>query len=211
MRLVVVGPTGRTGARIVRQGLAAGHEVVAVARRPDAVPITDARLRVVHGDVTNPATLRGISGADAVLSAVGSGTSRQPTTVYSAGTAAVLAAMREAGIRLFVGVTAAPLAARSRTDPLSAYLVHPVLRRAFGGAYDDMRRMENLLAESVHDWIVFRPPRLTDGAETGRYRIAVDEPLRRAWRLSRADLAAAMLTAAGDRTFSGGRTVAIAE
>jgi hypothetical protein len=50
---------------------------------------------------------------------------------------------------------------------------------------------------------VFRPPRLTNGASTGRYRTAVDGPLPRAWSVSRADLAAAMLAAAQDSALVG--------
>lgn len=211
MRLVVIGPTGRTGEQIVRQGLAGGHEIIAVARRPDALPVSGARLRVLSGDVTDPATLRGFRDADAVLSALGSRTYRRPTTVYSAGTEAVLAAMRDVGVRRFVGITAAPLAERRGSGLLSGYVVHPVLHQFFGGEYDDMRRMEEVLADSDRDWTVFRPPRLTDRTATGRYRISVDRPLRRAWSLARADLAAAMLAAVENGAHGGGRTVAIAD
>ncbi|HEV8045290.1 MAG TPA: NAD(P)H-binding protein [Rubrobacter sp.] len=185
--------------RDVREALAAGHEVTAVARRPDAVAPTDPRLRVVPGDVLDPASLRdGVVGADAVLSALGSRRMNRPTTVYSAGTAEVLAAMRDADVRRFVGVTAAPVGPDDHKSALDRYLVHPLLHRFFGGGYDDMRRMEDLLAASDRDWTVFRPPRLTNGASTGRYRTAVDGPLPRVWSVSRADLAAAMLAAAQD-------------
>ena len=210
MKLSVFGPTGATGAQIVRQVLASGHEVMAVARRPEAVPLADPRLRVVYGDVLNPASLHdGIVGADAVLSALGSRRMSRPTKVYSAGTAAVLAAMRDAGVRRFVGVTAVPVGPEDQKSVLERYLVHPLLHRFFGGGYDDMRRMEELLSESDLDWTVFRPPRLTDGPPTGCYRTAIDGPLPRAWRISRADLAAAMLAAANDPALIG-HTVTIA-
>ena len=63
--------------------------------------------------------------------------------------------------------------------------------------------MEDLLAASDRDWTVFRPPRLTNGAPTERHRTAVDAPLPRAWSVSRADLAAAMLAAAQDPALVG--------
>lgn len=196
MKLTVLGPTGSTGEQIVRQALAAGHEVIAVARRPDAIAPTDPRLRVVLGDVLDPASLHdAVVGADAVLSALGSRQANRPTEVYSAGTASVLAAMRDAGVRRFVGVTAVPVGPDDQKSALDRYLVHPLLHRFFGGGYDDMRRMEDLLANSDLDWTIFRPPRLTNGASTGRYRIAIDVPLPRARSVSRADLAAAMLAA----------------
>src|SRR5215210_8282534 len=136
MKLTVFGPTGSTGEQIVRQALAAGHEVTAVARRPDAVAPTDPRLRVVPGDVLDPASLRdGVVGADAVLSALGSRQMKRPTTVYSAGMAAVLAAMRDADVRRFVGVTAVPVGPDDQKSALDRYLVHPLLQRFFGGGY----------------------------------------------------------------------------
>jgi putative NADH-flavin reductase len=203
MKLTVFGPTGATGEQIVRQALASGHQVTAMARRPEAVAPTGPRLRVVYGDVLDPASLsEGIVGADAVLSALGSRQANRPTTVYSAGTAAVLDAMRETGVRRFLGVSAVPAGPVDQKSTLERYLVHPVLHLFFGGGYDDMRRMEDLLAASDRDWTVFRPPYLTNGASTGRYRIAVDSPLSRARSVSRADLAAAMLATVKDPALS---------
>jgi putative NADH-flavin reductase len=203
MKLTVFGATGATGEQLVQQGLAGGHEVTAVVRRPEAVRLAGLRLRVITGDVLQPASvLPGIAGASAVLSALGS-VMRRPTKVYSAGTAAVLDAMGEVGVRRFVGITAAPVGPRAQQGPLDRYLVHPMLWWAFGTAYEDMRRMEALLAASDRDWSVFRPPRLTGAAATGRYRLAVDAPLPRAWTISRADLAAAMLAAVQDPTMVG--------
>ena len=210
MKLTVFGATGATGEQIVRAGLAAGHEVTAVVRRPDAMRVADPELRVVAGDVLQTESLPpGVAGAGAVLSALGARAMRRPTTVYSAGTAAVLGAMREAGVRRFVGITAAPVGPRAQQSPLDRYLVHPLLWWAFGPVYEDMRRMETLVAASDRDWTVFRPPRLTHAAATGRYRLAVDAPLPRAWTISRADLAAAMVAAVRDST-TVGHTVSIA-
>ena len=71
MKLTVFGPTGSTGEQIVRQALASGHEVTAVARRPEAVSLTDPQLRVVYGDVLDPVALH-----DGIVGAVGSGRCR---------------------------------------------------------------------------------------------------------------------------------------
>lgn len=56
-----------------------------------------------------------------------------------------------------------------------------------------MARMEHVLRDSDMAWTVVRPPRLTNGPATVRYRTAVNRHLRRGVRISRADLAAAML------------------
>ena len=106
--------------------------------------------------------------------------------------------MDKEGVRRFVGISAGPVAPDSAKPFMDRHVIHPLLYRLFGGSYDDMRAMERLLAGSRLDWTVFRPPRLTSGPKTGRYRTAIDGPLPRARSVSRADLAGAMLAAVGD-------------
>ncbi|MGH3693945.1 MAG: NAD(P)-dependent oxidoreductase [Pseudonocardiaceae bacterium] len=204
MKLTVFGVTGGTGAEVVRQALDAGHQVHGVARRPEAVlgPAGTQldRLTVSAGDVLDPASLDGVfTGADAVLSALG-GRPGEFSAVYSRGTAAIVDAMRAAGVRRFVGIGAAPAVPRGEKTVLERLVIHPMLERAYGELYNDMRSMERLLAASELEWTLFHPPGLLDREGTGRHRIAVGHPIRRAWFLSRADLAAAMLTAVVDHT-----------
>lgn len=210
MKLTVFGATGGTGEQVVRQALAAGHRVTAVARRPEAVTITHPQLTVIGGDVLDPAwSADELDGAGAVVSALGSRAMGMPTRVYSDGTAAVIAAMSRHGVARLVAVSAAPVGPDAHQSVLERWVVYPLLRRFFGAGYDDMGRMERLLADSQVDWTVFRPPRLTNGPKTGRYRTAVDARLPHAWSLSRADLADAMLGAIDNTTLSR-RAVAVA-
>ena len=53
--------------------------------------------------------------------------------------------------------------------------------------------MEDVLRDSGLDWIVVRPPRLTDKPLTGTYRTASGRNLRRGIFISRADVAHLML------------------
>ena len=200
MRLTILGSTGATGRELVRQGLNAGHEVVALARRPEDVDQSHPRLRVVGGDVAEPESISdAIRGADAVVSALGSHSGRGATDVYSAGAAAVISAMKSSGgARRLLAVSAAPVAPAGDKGAFDRLLLHRVIAQFFGGLYDDMQRMEDLIRSSDTDWTIFRPPRLTDRPMTGRYRIAVDVRLQRAFSIGRADLAAAMLDAIDD-------------
>lgn len=202
MRVTVFGATGATGVLLVQAALAAGHDVTGVARRP--VGVNHPRLRAVLGDVLHSGSLTdAVAGADVVCSALGSRTMRRPTTVYSAGAAAMVAAMTETGVRRIVVLSAIPAEPAELKRPLERTVVHPLLHVFFGGGYDDMARMEALLARSDRCWTVLRPPRLTNGPATGRYRSAVDARLPRAGSLSRADLAAAMLAAVDDPALVG--------
>ncbi|WP_018722277.1 NAD(P)-dependent oxidoreductase [Salinispora fenicalii] len=203
MRLTVFGATGGTGRLLVAQALAAGHEVTAVVRRNMPGP-PDPRLRVVRADVCAPEELRlALASADAALSALGASDARRPTRLYSAAALAIVVAMREASVRRLVAVTALPVAPPAEQDITHRHLVNPVLHRFFGGAYHDMRRLEEILARSDRDWTVLRPPYLSNGPGTGVWRWAVDAPLPRAWTLPRADLAAAMLAATTDSRLVG--------
>jgi putative NADH-flavin reductase len=61
--------------------------------------------------------------------------------------------------------------------------------------YADLARMEDVLRAGHLDWTIFRPPLLTNGPLTGRYRTALGQNLQRGVRMSRADVAHAMLAA----------------
>lgn len=71
MKVVVAGGTGLVGRAITGALLDAGHDVTVAARsNPSNDPI-DTRAHWVHGDVTNPESLRSaLAGADAVVDAV---------------------------------------------------------------------------------------------------------------------------------------------
>lgn len=197
MKMTIFGSTGGTGRELVRQALDAGHEVTAVARDPAALITTDPRLAVRHGDVLYPDSLpAAINGADVVLSALGTASGSAPTTVYSSGVRNILEAMRAAQVTRFVGISAAPVIARSERAGFER-VAFPILYRFFGGTYEDLRRMEDVLRSSEADWTVLRPPMLTDKAATGSYRTAPDGNVKGGRKLTRADLAAAMLNLAG--------------
>lgn len=195
MKLTVFGATGGTGSAVVRQALAAGHEVTAAARRPEAVTEPrQERLSLARVDVLDPASLgAAVEGRDAVISALGIGMRRHATTVYSAGTGAVADAMRAAGVKRLLVVSTTGLQ-ESRDLPFAQRLVvKGLLQRILRAPYADMAAMEELVRGCELEWTVVRAGRLTDGAAVGGYRVAVDRPLRGAWTLSRADLARCLL------------------
>ena len=193
MKLVVLGASGGTGRLVVEQALEYGHEVTAIARNPEAVDIRHERLEVIQGDVLLPSSIKKpMVGKDAVLSALGV-SNRNPTTVYSEGTAHVVEAMQEAGISRLVCLSSAGLEIPSDTPLLQRLVIRLVIQRLYKFAYEDMARMEQKIRGSGIDWTVIRPPRLTSGSRTGIYRTAINEPLPRAQGISRADLADYML------------------
>ncbi|WP_335934547.1 NAD(P)-dependent oxidoreductase [Streptomyces sp. PTD5-9] len=195
MRITVFGATGGVGRELVRQSAAAGHEVTAVVRDPArlTVRLPGVSVRAV-ARLDDPEPLRElVAGRDAVLSGLGA-RGRRPDGVTERLTRSVLRAMEAAGTRRLVVVSAAPLGPRPADEPLVDRLVHRVVSAVLGEVYADLRRMEAALAESALDWTSVRPPKLTHGPLTGRYRTVIGGTPPRGRTLSRADTAHAMLS-----------------
>jgi putative NADH-flavin reductase len=197
MRIAVLGANGRTGRLLVDQALAAGHEVTAVVRAASGLPIANSRLDVVAADAMDPVSLRPVIGdAQAVVSAL-SGPARARSTVWSDSTRSILAAMTETGVRRYVAITGSMLDGTS-DGPLLRYIGKPIARQAMRGSVADMRLAEEQVVASELDWTIVRAPRLTDAPPSRRYRTALDLNVRRGLSLSRADLAACVLTVLSD-------------
>ncbi len=206
MKLTIFAASGGIGRQALEQAVAAGHDVTAVVRNPDRLPST--RARVVTADLASadPAALQSaVDGADAVLSGLGPRSKAEAGVAWQ-GTGAIIAAMRAAGVRRIVVVSAAPIGTVSsparphppKHDPGDGFFVrhvaYPILKSALREHYADLARMEDVLRDSELDWTIVRPPRLTDKPATGRYRTAYGQNLRRGLFASRADVAHCMLS-----------------
>ncbi|MFD8387966.1 NAD(P)-dependent oxidoreductase [Streptomyces sp. NPDC059680] len=195
MRLVVFGANGPTGRQVTEQATAAGHTVTAVTRHPDDFPLDHPRLRVAEADVLDGAAVdRVVPGHDAVISALGVPYGRAPVTVYSAGLTHITRAMTRHGVRRLVCVTSTVLfdVPAPGEGVFFRKVLEPFFVRVVGRTvYDDMRRMEEIVRASGHDWTVLRPAGLFDTTEVSDYRLV---PRRLPGRFtSRADLAHALV------------------
>ena len=140
--LAITGATGFVGSALLDAALAEGHQVRALARREQA---PRAGVEWVRGDLGDTGALAAlVAGADAVVHVAGLTNTPDPAQFEIAnvtGTAHVIAAMAEAGVRRLVLVSS--LAARE--PKLSAY-----------GA--SKARAETLVEASGLDWTIVRPP-----------------------------------------------------
>jgi putative NADH-flavin reductase len=203
MRMVIFGANGQTGRLLTEQALAAGHDVVAVTRRPAEFPITHDRLAVVEADVHDaPAVDRGVDGADVVLSALGVPFVRKQVTVYSEGIGNIIAAMSSHGVKRLVVVSS------SATEPhhhanggfLLNRVLQPLVTATIGKTtYADMRRMEDLVRGSDLEWTIMRPSGLFDAPGATAYELHEDQAP--GIFTSRTGLAASMLDQATDTRF----------
>lgn len=199
MNLTIFGATGATGTRLVEQALAAGHEVAAVVRDPSrlAVPAQQ-RLHVRTADVMDPAAIvPAVAHADAVLSALGP-PRNVPTTISQDSVRGIIQAMRKTGVRRLLTVSGS-IVTDVGEGVFLRYLVKPFARRTFlRHVSADMRRAENEIHRSDLDWTIIRAPSLTSRPAAGTFRTAIDRNLPHGFTISRADLAAYLLTVIDD-------------
>ncbi|KRC81869.1 NAD(P)-dependent oxidoreductase [Sphingomonas sp. Root241] len=185
MKVAVLGASGRAGSEITRELAARGHEVIAIARKPKAIPQLPG-VTPSAGDAASPAALAGlIRGTDAVISALHS----------DVPAATLLAALREAGVpRLLVTGGAASL----EVAPGRRVIDDPAFPEEWkGAALGGIAFLEALRAETEIDWTFFSPAALIfEGPRLGTYRRGTDQLVTDAngeSKISFADYAIAMV------------------
>jgi putative NADH-flavin reductase len=199
MRLAIFGATGGTGLELTRQALDHGHSVRVLVRNPDRMPLVNANMRLVLGNVFDEESVRKtLLGSDAALSCLGSRNLLRNTHVVSAGTRLIMSIMKQQGVRRLVIESAFGACESLAQAKLIERLVFATLLWA---PYQDKNLMEPEVKASGLDWTILRPVRLTNEPLTNRYAVVATRPLETS--VSRADVAAAMLRAVEERLWIG--------
>jgi len=186
MRLAVLGGSGRIGQHVLASALESGHQVAALARRPEALAAASG-LTVIRGDAADGHAVADlVAGADAVLSALGPRGAKTPALLATAGRN-IVAGMGKAGVRRLIWVSAA--GAFIGADPDSGMLVKLILPRVLARPFADVREMEAIVAASDLDWTAVRATRLVNSRLTGQYRVRPDYPPPGGGKIARADVA----------------------
>jgi len=177
MKIVVFGATGNIGRRIVKEAVARGHSVVAVARDPAKSKSSDTRVRMVQGDATNAESVASVArGADAVVNAISprpGSVGKVPSLVEAART--LLRALPRAGVKRLLVVGGAG----SLADASGVQIVD---EPAFPAAYKP-EALEQRDALEVYrregggmDWTYLSPAAVIHAGErTGKYRTGGDQ------------------------------------
>jgi putative NADH-flavin reductase len=188
MNILIVGASRGIGLQLLKQSLAVGHAVTAMARRFQELPDRPERLTARSGDILDEAKVREVmAGQEAVCLTIGVGVTRKPVTVFSRGTQNVLTAMAEHGVRRLLCITGIGAGdSQGHGGFLYDRIFQPLLLKTI---YDDKDRQEALIRASDTDWTIVRPAFLTNGPLTGHYRVITDMSGISAGRISRADVA----------------------
>ena len=198
MKVLIIGATGATGKILMREALAQGHQVTALARNPSAVAPEDYRLRVLEGNALDVSSVEAaVAGQDAVLVALGTRSSR-PTTLFSESTHNVIGAMDKHRVRRLVCITGIGAGdSKGHVGFLYDRIILPFVVR---NVYKDKDRQEEAIEQSDLEWVIVRPARLTDEPARGKYRVFVGGTYK-AKTISRADVADFMLAQVKDGTY----------
>jgi putative NADH-flavin reductase len=195
MKVAIFGASGGTGLLLTGKSLDRHHEVTALVRTPAKFPYRD-RVRVVEGDVFDPAKVREvIAGSDVVLSALGQRTLGHEQ-LLERGVPLIVEAMQQTGVRRIVALGAAgtaPDAFKRQPLPLRLFLQGVVYRLVLKWPIASQRAQWNILSDSPLDWTVVMPPKLVNSRGRGRYCVYRDGLPPYGLRIARADVADFML------------------
>ncbi|WP_160043634.1 MULTISPECIES: NAD(P)-dependent oxidoreductase [Paenibacillus] len=186
MKIAIIGATGGTGRKVMERALELGHEVVAVARRPEVIPPAE-RLSTRQGDVFDASSMvKAIAGTDVVISCIGPtknfppGTfmskgipnmlaaNFSPGTVVSEGTSNILAACQRAGVKRLVMQSGIGLSDGKELSAVHRWAMR-IHQRIFSKAVQDKAIAERAVQRSGLDWVIVRPAGLRDAAATLEY------------------------------------------
>lgn len=204
MKILVLGATGATGKLVVEQALEAGHEVTAFARNPADVTAKHPKLRVVQGDGTNAEALqRAVAGHDVVVSALGSRT-RNKNTILSESARNTIDAMKKAGVRRLIWLSAAgvgdSLPQTQRSSFIMGRILIPLMLK---DVFADAAIADESIRQSGLEWCVVRPVGLNNRPLKGNIRVITDGSKLPSVGISRADVAKFMLEQATQGTYLG--------
>lgn len=204
MKILVLGATGATGKLVVEQALEAGHEVTAFARNPADVTAKHPKLRVVQGDGTNvEAVQRAVAGHDVVVSALGSRT-RNKNTILSESARNTIDAMKKAGVRRLIWLSAAgvgdSLPQTQRSSFIMGRILIPLMLK---DVFADAAIADESIRQSGLEWCVVRPVGLNNRPLKGNIRVITDGSKLPSVGISRADVAKFMLEQATQGTYLG--------
>lgn len=171
MKIVVFGASGGIGVEIVKQALAAGHQVTAFVRSSAKMNIQHVNLSLFQGDAMDASAVeKAIAGQEAVISALGATRPPVPGMMETAAKN-IVAAMQKHGVRRLISTTGAGVRDPRDQPKLMDHVMKALLTLLAGEVLRDSAAGVEILRGSDLDWTIVRYPRLTDGLLTGKYRV----------------------------------------
>ena len=190
MKLLVIGAAGKTGKLIVERAVAAGHHVSALTHvHEDGNPKEESfapGVDVIHGDARNPSRLDQVmAGQDAVIDAIGGTTPFLDTDLETSSAKVVIDVMKRNNVKRLIVISV--MGAGDSKEHAGFFYEHLLIPTFLRGAIKDKESMEAAIEQSGLDFLIVRPPMLSDSDAKGQVHIVTGE--EKATGITRADLA----------------------
>jgi hypothetical protein len=196
MKIAVIGASGQIGAFIRDEALARGHQVTAIVRHPEKIPVQNPRLHVVEADILKDKVDELVKGHDAVISAYNPGW-KNPDMYNEQieGYKRIISGVKESGIkRLLVVGGAGSLEVAPGMQVLDTTSFSEQVKK---GVLATREVLYMLREEKELEWTFLSPPTsIKPGERTGHYRVGKDQLLKNKEgesKISTPDYAVAML------------------
>lgn len=168
MKVLVFGSNGKTGRLVVERAVAQGHEVTVLVRHAALSSLTN--VSVIIGDALNPVDVRrAMDHQDAVIECIGGNAPWRAQTLERDVMQNIVTAMKESEVQLLLVVSAMGVAeSKAHSSWWYRLLVLPTFLR---GVIVDKTAMEVIVSTSGINWVIARPPILTDGTATSEIHV----------------------------------------
>ncbi|MFZ6010464.1 MAG: NAD(P)-dependent oxidoreductase [Bacteroidota bacterium] len=192
MRILIFGASGATGHNLVLQAIKQRHEVTAFVRSTSRLRVRHEALSIFQGDVLNYQPVEdAIEGHDAVLCALGAAHPFKRDLVLIKGIRNITLSMMKLSVKRFIYLSF--LGADEDREELG-FVMNILTPLILKNIIKDHLEKEKIITKSELDWIIVRPPKLTNGVFTGKYRDGEHIKPRSFFpTISRADVADFML------------------
>ncbi|HSP46635.1 MAG TPA: NAD(P)H-binding protein [Clostridiaceae bacterium] len=179
LNITIFGASGRIGRIVTRYALGHGDTVTAYIRDRNGMDRTHPRLKVIIGELSNQDLVeQAISGADVVISTLGPDMEMKRTrkgTPIADGHEMILTAMKKYGKKRLITLGTPTIRAKEDSRNITTLLPGPMAKVLYPAAYQDMRRLGQVIAQSDLEWTVVRIIHLTNRHSGRTYGITLGE------------------------------------
>ncbi|MFT3904378.1 MAG: SDR family oxidoreductase [Niabella sp.] len=169
MNITIIGASAGVGLETVKRALQRNHKVTTLSRSEIALP-NNPNLTTIKGSALNKTDLeKSIENADAVIVALGTGTSMKPTTLYSDFAKLLVEVQKETDTQLpFIVVTGF---GAGESGAYNSFIMKLFFKFLLKDVYADKAKMEEVITKSKLRWEIVRPGLLKDKPLTEKYRV----------------------------------------
>lgn len=203
MKIALFGATGGTGIEFISQSENYSYDITAFLRSPEKLKEKFPNLKMVKASIDDYEILKKeLVDFDAIVSLVGiSGLlqARKPNALYERTAKSLTRLASENSIKKLIVVSSGGVVEAENEPWFFKHLLKPFFLNKM---YEDMRVMESIITGSGLNYTIVRPPYLTKGKLTKKYRVIYDDWFKDDKDLSRADLAHYLLNCLEDDKIS---------